>query len=112
MRVGPNSSENDATLTLDLPVPWGEVPPEAELQLGLWLQPLSNAAVDTDPLAVGGVVFGTPLGTCPPGGCVEGVWWVRGREGRVSSTAGSRKSRCMHSVCRACSMPQHGLHVP
>jgi hypothetical protein len=89
MRAGAGSSEDEALLTINLPVPWGEVPPEAELQLGLWLQPLSNAVVETDPLAVGGVVFGTQLGTCPPGGWCAG--WCAGHT--VCPAAGSQPAR-------------------
>ena len=70
------SAHDTATKFIDVDVHWGQIPPEAELTVGVTLIPVANAALDdvdlsnwnrsmasTEALRL----FGVPPGACPPG---------------------------------------------
>ncbi|EFN53518.1 hypothetical protein CHLNCDRAFT_136597 [Chlorella variabilis] len=82
---------------IELPLAWARIPPEAEYRLGLELEAIYHARVQPQPDAVALHIFGSPLGTCPPGfalkqpgagsGGANGA--ARGSASPVSSSDGS-----------------------
>jgi hypothetical protein len=67
-RAAPGLQQEQLVL---LPLAWDRILPGAELRLGLELFPVFGARVQPQPDAVALHVFGSPLGSCPPGSALK-----------------------------------------